>query len=86
MEALNHILSLRINDLKLINENIRILSGIFISDTENNLENLIKQVIESKEQIYLIPLNLYNKHATGLIFDKSTLKGNHPIEAIYFDS
>jgi hypothetical protein len=49
MEALNHILSLRINDLKLINENIRILSGIFISDTENNLENLIKQVIESKE-------------------------------------
>jgi len=41
MEALNHILSLRINDLKLINENIRILSGIFISDTENNLEHLI---------------------------------------------
>ncbi len=49
MEALNHILSLRINDLILINENIRILSGIFISDTENNLENLIKLVIESKE-------------------------------------
>ena len=41
MEALNHILSLRINDLKLINENIRILSDIFVSYTENNLENLI---------------------------------------------
>jgi hypothetical protein len=83
--ALSYILSLRINDLHIINKNIRVLSGIFINQVENNVSDLIARISESNEETVFVPLNLYNKHATGLIFEKISEDSNQIIEVKYFD-
>jgi len=83
--ALSYILSLRINDLQIRNKNIRVLSGIFINQVENNVSDLIARIDESNEETVFVPLNLYNKHATGLIFEKLSEGGNQIIEVKYFD-
>jgi hypothetical protein len=83
--ALSYILSLRINDLQIRSKNIRVLSGIFINQVENNISDLIAKISESNEETVFVPLNLYNKHATGLIFEKLYEGSNQIVEIKYFD-
>ncbi len=83
--ALSYILSLRINDLQIKNKDIKVLSGIFINQVENNLFDLIAKISESNKETVFVPLNLYNKHATGLIFEKLYEGSNQIIEVKYFD-
>ena len=40
-------------------------------------------ISSTKEQKILVPLNLFNKHAAGLIFEKAQ---NNIIQVKYFDS
>jgi hypothetical protein len=68
IDGLDNILNLRLTDLKLTN--IKTLQGVFIDQTHNNIINLLSQILDSSESKFLIPLNLFNKHATGLIFEK----------------
>lgn len=68
LEALSYILSLRINDLQIRNKNIKVLSGIFINQVENNVSDLITKISESNEETFLVPLSLYDKHAVGIMF------------------
>lgn len=82
LDAIDHILSLRINDLQL--KNIKVLQGIFINQNHNNISDLLAKVSSSKEQKILVPLNLLNKHAVGLIFEKDQV--NNVIIVKYIDS
>jgi hypothetical protein len=81
INALDNILSLRLNDLHL--KDIKVLKGIFIDQGYNNISNLISQILISKEQTVLVPLNLFNKHAIGIIFEKYQ---NNTIQVKYLDS
>lgn len=81
LDALSHILSLRLNDLQL--KDIEVLQGIFIDHTHNNMSSLFSQISSIKEQTILVPLNLFNKHAAGLIFEKTK---NNTIQVKYLDS
>ena len=81
LDAIDHILSLRINDLQL--KGIKVLQGIFIDQNHNNISDLLAKVSSSKEQKILVPLNLLNKHAVGLIFEKSE---DNTIQVKYLDS
>lgn len=81
LDALNYILTLRINDLQL--KNIKILQGVFIDQKINNIPDIFTQALNSAEKIILVPLSLFNKHAVGLIFEKSK---NNVIQVKYVDS
>ena len=80
LDAIDHILSLKINDLQL--NGIKVLKGIFIDQNHNNISDLLAKVSGSEEQKILVPLNLFNKHAVGLIFEKSA---DTTIQVKYFD-
>lgn len=80
LDALNYILILRINDLQL--KNIKVLPGVFIDQKINNIPDIFTQALNSTEKIILVPLNLFNKHAVGLIFEKSK---NNVIQVKYVD-
>ena len=68
LDGLDNILDLRIKDLKL--NGVKTLQGIFIDQEHNNINELLTDIINAKAQTILVPLNLFNKHATGLIFEK----------------
>ena len=81
LEALDYILDLRLNDLKL--NNIKTLQGIYIDQDDNNITDLLAQILSSITKTTLVPLNLFNKHAVGLVFEKS----KDTVNTIkYFDS
>jgi hypothetical protein len=82
LEALSHVLSLRINDLQ--QKDTEVFKGIFIhQDDNNNIYNLLSQILTSSKNKFLVPLNLFNKHATGLIFEKNK---DGVIQVKYLDS
>lgn len=78
--GLDSILSLRLKDLEL--EDISIMQGMFIDRDHNNITNLLSDVMNTTAQTILVPLNLFNKHATGLIFEKTN---NSSIQVKYLD-
>ncbi|WPY00076.1 OTT1508 deaminase domain protein (plasmid) [Candidatus Megaera polyxenophila] len=80
LNALDDILTLRINDLQL--KDIKILQCVFINQDYNNIPDLLTKISSTKEQKILVPLNLFNKHAVGLIFERSE---NNIIQVKYFD-
>ena len=69
IDGLDNILDLRIKDLKL--NDVKTLQGIFIDQEHNNINELLPDIINAKAQTILVPLNLFNKHAAGLIFEKT---------------
>ena len=81
LDTLNHILTLRINDLQL--KNTKILQGIFIDLQSNNISDILSQISNSIEKTILVPLNLSNKHAVGLIFEKGE---DNIMQVKYLDS
>jgi hypothetical protein len=80
LDALDSILNLRIIDLKL--KNIKIMQGIFTNQEHNNINEILDGVIDANTQTILVPLNLFNKHATGLILEKSS---KDILQTKYFD-
>ena len=80
LEALDNILNLRISDLQL--KDLEILQGIFIDQNYNNISDLLIKVSSSKEQKVLVLLNLLNKHAAGIIFERNE---DNSIQAKYLD-
>ena len=85
LDALSHILHLRINDLQL--EDIKILHGIFINKEDNNITDILSQIsysfLDSAQKAILVPLNLFNNHAAGMIFEKGK---NNTVHVKYLDS
>jgi hypothetical protein len=81
IDALDNSLHLRISDLQL--KNIDIIQGVFIDQKHNNISNLLSQVLNSSESKILVPFNLFNKHAVGLIFEKGK---DNIIQVKYLDS
>jgi len=81
VDALRSILSLRINDLEL--KGMTILEAKFLDKNHNSISDLIAQISSSTTQSTLVPINLFNKHAAGIVFTK-TLKGE--FEVTYLDS
>lgn len=68
LDALDNILALRLNDLQL--NNIKVLKGIFIDLQHNNVSELLNKVISATTSKSLVLINLFNKHAVGLVFEK----------------
>jgi len=63
-------------------KDIKILQCVFINQDYNNIPDLLTKISSKKEQKILVPLNLFNKHAVGLIFERSE---NNIIQVKYFD-
>lgn len=82
LDALDYILHFRINDLQL--KDVKILQSIFIEQDYNNISNILAQISTTTEQTTLVPLNLFNKHAVGLIFQKD--QANNIVIVKYIDS
>ncbi len=82
LDALYHILTLRINNLGL--NAIKILQGIYLDQDHNNLSD-VSTIVATNYGVktFLVPLNLHNKHATGLIFEKNE---HNIIQVKYLDS
>jgi hypothetical protein len=81
LDELDYILHFRINDLQL--KDVKILQSIFIEQDYNNISNILAQILTTTEQTTLVPLNLFNKHAVGLIFERND---NGVIKVKYLDS
>ena len=81
LDGLSRILNLRISNLQL--GNVKVLQGFFVDEIENNIHKLLSEMSNLPEKIVLIPLNLFNKHAVGLIFEKNN---DDSLQAVYLDS
>ncbi len=81
LDGLDHILHLRIEDLQL--KDIKILQAMFVNKNHNNIADLLAQISNSTDKTTLVPLNLFDKHAIGLIFIKDK---DHTIQIKYLDS
>ncbi len=82
-EGLDNILTLRIGR----NNNIKLLRAqYYYNESDNNITSMIKEIIAVFSQQnfikILVPFNLYKKHWTGFIFEKS---GEYALEIKYFD-
>ncbi len=81
LDAIKHILELRINNIGL--EGVNIVRGYVLQENYNNLQKMISDLIHTTSKITLAPLNLYNKHAVGVICIKD--QGNN-LQLYYLDS
>ncbi|AFC70032.1 preprotein translocase subunit SecA [Rickettsia amblyommatis] len=81
IKAIEEILKLRINNVSL--EDVNIVRGYILQENCNNLQRMIADLIQTKSKITLAPLNLYNKHAVGVICIKD--QGNN-LQLYYLDS
>jgi hypothetical protein len=79
LDGLSNILKLRLDDIDA--QDISVLKCQFISNAHNHIEELVKNIVISDKSSYLIPVNLHNKHATGLVIEKY----NNSIKIKYFD-
>jgi uncharacterized protein with HEPN domain len=71
LSAMSKILNLRIDELELKRE-VLILEGRLIDENNNNILSLIERVVlDDSNKTILVPLNLFNKHAVGLVFERS---------------
>ena len=80
LDAFSNILDLRLKNLEF--KDIKTLKGIFIDQEHNNIIELLSYVVNTKTQTTLVPLNLFNKHAAGLIFEKTN---DNSIQVKYLD-
>ena len=81
INAIEEILKLRINNVGL--EDVNIVRGYVLQENYNNLQKMISDLIHTTSKITLAPLNLYNKHAVGVICIKD--QGNN-LQLYYLDS
>ncbi|UCM86434.1 MAG: palindromic element RPE2 domain-containing protein (plasmid) [Rickettsia endosymbiont of Culicoides impunctatus] len=65
LSAIEDILELRVNDLGL--SNVSIARNSVFQEHYNNLQKMIDDLIDTKSSIVLAPMNLYNKHAVGIM-------------------
>ncbi|UCM86433.1 MAG: hypothetical protein LF885_07155 (plasmid) [Rickettsia endosymbiont of Culicoides impunctatus] len=65
LDAIESILELRINNLGL--KEVKIARGYIFQKNYNNLQEMIYHLTDTKSGIILAPLNLYNKHAVGIM-------------------
>ncbi|MDR0329936.1 MAG: hypothetical protein LBH99_04700 [Rickettsia sp.] len=65
LNAIEKILELRINNVGL--EDVTIARGYVFYENYNNLQKMINDLTDTKSRIVLAPLNLYNKHAVGIM-------------------
>ena len=69
LPAINEILHLRIGDLQM--QHVEIIPAIFVNQVDNNIAQVISAISRSDAEIILVPVNMFNKHAVGFIFEKS---------------
>ena len=69
LEALSNILHLELEALNI--DNVEVLEGVFLDSDNNNIAALFSIIKNSNSQTTLLPINLFNKHAVGLVFNKS---------------
>ena len=82
LDGIAKILKLRINDLNLLKD-ILVLDAIFLDEENSNIHELIKKIVAvDEDKTILVPLNIFNKHAVGLVLEKSA--GN-VIKITYMD-
>jgi hypothetical protein len=86
LSAIAEILDLRIDELAL-KEDVTILEGRFIDKLNNNIPLLVRQIVlDNSNEAILLPLNLYNKHAIGLIFENTKRDGyGYKLKITYID-
>ena len=70
LDAINSILELRIKDAGIANVQVVSSNYSFIDSSNNNMDKLIIELSAIDVPVILVPLNLFNKHAVGLMFIK----------------
>lgn len=70
LDAIDTILQLRLFDTDQ-SSNIDILQASFLDKNKNNITDIIEGIFYSDKNIILVPINLFNKHAVGLIFERN---------------
>jgi hypothetical protein len=65
LNAIENILELRVNNLGL--EEVTIARGHIFQENYNNLQKMFPYLANTKSGAILAPLNLYNKHAVGIM-------------------
>ncbi|WPY00120.1 SecA-like domain protein (plasmid) [Candidatus Megaera polyxenophila] len=70
LDAINSILKLRIKDAGIANVQVVSNNYSFIDSSNNNMDKLLVELSTIDASIVLAPLNLFNKHASGLMFIK----------------
>ena len=68
LDAIDSILQLRLSDLYKSSD-IDVLQCLFFD--KNNITELVKEIISSDKDVILVPINLFNKHAAGLLFERT---------------
>jgi hypothetical protein len=68
--AINSILKLRIKDAGITNVKVVSNNYSFIDSSNNNIDKLLVELSAIESPVILAPLNLFNKHAAGLMFIK----------------
>jgi preprotein translocase subunit SecA len=81
INAIKRILQLRINKAGL--EDVTITRGYVLQENYNNLQKIISDLTDLKSEIILAPLNLYNKHAAGIMGVKDSVNN---LRIYYIDS
>jgi hypothetical protein len=66
--AINSILKLRIQDAGIVNAEVVSDNYSFIDSSNNNMDKLMVEISAIEAPVILVPLNLFNKHAAGLMF------------------
>ena len=68
--AINSILKLRIQDAGIANAGVVSDNYSFMDSSNNNMDKLMVEISAIEAPVILAPLNLFNKHAAGLMFIK----------------
>lgn len=82
IDALGHILNLRVSDLQI--NNIKALKAFFIDQEHNDISELLNKVMDATTPKSLVLMNLFNKHAVGLVFEKD--QSDSIVSIKYLDS
>lgn len=56
---------------KIFDSGIKTMHGVFLTQEHNNIVELLSNIVNADSQTTLVPLNLFNKHAAGLIFERN---------------
>ncbi|WHA06250.1 hypothetical protein N3Z16_07340 [Candidatus Megaera polyxenophila] len=70
LDAINSILKLRIKDAGIADVKVVSNNYSFIDSSNNNMDKLLVELSAINAPVILAPLNLFNKHAAGLMFTK----------------
>lgn len=68
LDAINSILKLRLQDAGIVNAEVVSDNYSFIDSSNNNMDKLMVEISAIEAPVILVPLNLFNKHAAGLMF------------------